>query len=180
MVYRLLSRPTCQVGYFGSIQIAICYYKADTLGCSFVDEGCYPTYDANDDGGVLQGQVGNANNEALQEQVDNADSDDAIIFPSGPAEVHHVIFSQSLEVMAKMLRKDIYSLRHPGLSIDQAKKPDPDPLAAMRYSCVYWVDHLLGGSNCSEYESNFRGSGIVHRLCKSPLLARGSKPPKKC
>jgi hypothetical protein len=37
----------------------------------------------------------------------------------------------------------VYSLRAPGLSINQVEPPDPDPLAAARYSCLYWGDHLI-------------------------------------
>ncbi|KAG9230029.1 hypothetical protein BJ875DRAFT_537382 [Amylocarpus encephaloides] len=37
----------------------------------------------------------------------------------------------------------IFSLKAPGISIDQVEPPNPDPLAAVRYSCLYWVDHLL-------------------------------------
>jgi hypothetical protein len=44
--------------------------------------------------------------------------------------------------MDKALQRDIYSLQHPGYSIEKAKHPNPDPLAPIRYACVYWVDHL--------------------------------------
>lgn len=44
--------------------------------------------------------------------------------------------------MQKTLRRDIYSLGAPGFSIDKVTPPSPDPLAAVRYSCVYWVNHL--------------------------------------
>jgi hypothetical protein len=64
------------------------------------------------------------------------------IFPSGAADVHHSIFSRSLLVLSKDLRRDIYGLVDPGFPIDKIPQPDPDPLAAARYSCVYWVDHL--------------------------------------
>ncbi|KAK0650005.1 WD40-repeat-containing domain protein [Cercophora newfieldiana] len=64
------------------------------------------------------------------------------IFPSGIQDLHHAIFSRSLRVMNNTLRRDIYSLDAPGSSIDNAKPPDPDPLASARYACVYWVDHL--------------------------------------
>jgi NACHT domain len=64
------------------------------------------------------------------------------IFPSGKDDAHHVIFSRSLQVMSRTLRRDIYSLRVPGYPIEQVKQLEPDPLAASRYSCVYWVDHL--------------------------------------
>ena len=64
------------------------------------------------------------------------------IFPSGINTVHYSIFSRSLHAMPNKLCRDIYGLHSPGCSIDQAKQPEPDPLAAVRYSCVYWVDHL--------------------------------------
>ncbi|KAH6724958.1 hypothetical protein BKA61DRAFT_537037 [Leptodontidium sp. MPI-SDFR-AT-0119] len=46
--------------------------------------------------------------------------------------VHNSIFSRSLQLMSMTLRRDIYNLRAPGISIDQVKPPDPDPLAAIR------------------------------------------------
>ena len=65
------------------------------------------------------------------------------IFPSGIKIVHYSIFSRSLQAMPnKLCRRDIYGLQSPGFSIDLVKRPEPDPLAAVRYSCVYWVDHL--------------------------------------
>lgn len=45
--------------------------------------------------------------------------------------------------MNKALRRDIYNLAHPGYPIDRVEQPDPDPLASIRYACLYWVDHLL-------------------------------------
>ncbi|KAL6716961.1 hypothetical protein ACLMJK_004874 [Lecanora helva] len=67
---------------------------------------------------------------------------DSNIYPSGVAKLHYTIFSKSLEVMSRILHRDIYSLHAPGFSIDQVQRPDPDPLATIRYSCVYWVEHL--------------------------------------
>jgi hypothetical protein len=64
------------------------------------------------------------------------------IFPRGVGDVHHSIFLKSLEILSRTLRRDIYGLHALGSSIEQAKPPNPDPLAASRYSCVYWVDHL--------------------------------------
>lgn len=65
------------------------------------------------------------------------------IFSSGMAELHYTVFSKSLEVMSLTLQRDMYSLRAPGFPIDRVQQPDPDPLAAVRYSCVYWVEHLM-------------------------------------
>ena len=64
------------------------------------------------------------------------------IFPFGRGEAHYMIFSRSLQVMSRTLRRDIYSLRALGYPIERVKQPDPDPLAAIRYSCIHWVNHL--------------------------------------
>ncbi|KAJ9413287.1 transcriptional activator of glycolytic enzymes-domain-containing protein [Fusarium oxysporum] len=64
------------------------------------------------------------------------------IVPSGTTDQHHTIFSRSLLVMSRSLRRDMYNLNHPGISIDDVRQPDPNPLASARYSCFYWVDHL--------------------------------------
>jgi hypothetical protein len=59
------------------------------------------------------------------------------IFPSGYAEGHHTIVSRSLKSITQNLRSDIYNLLHPGCSIDKVEHPDLDPLAPIRYACVY-------------------------------------------
>jgi hypothetical protein len=64
------------------------------------------------------------------------------IFPSGREEAHYVIFSRSLQVMSRTLRRDIYGLCALGYPVERVELPDPDPLAALRYSCIHWVDHL--------------------------------------
>ncbi|KAF6525555.1 hypothetical protein HZS61_011350 [Fusarium oxysporum f. sp. conglutinans] len=64
------------------------------------------------------------------------------ILPSGAAHQHHAIFARSLEALSETLKRDVYELGVPGLPIDQVSPPNPDPLASIRYSCVFWVDHL--------------------------------------
>ena len=64
------------------------------------------------------------------------------IFPSGKEETHHEIFSRSLRVMSRTLRRDIYRLGALGCPIERVEQPHPDPLVALRYSSIYWVDHL--------------------------------------
>jgi hypothetical protein len=66
------------------------------------------------------------------------------VFPFGKADIIYTIFSRSLEIMSKTLRRDIYGLHAPGLLIKMVEPLVPDPLAAAQYSCLYWVDHLLG------------------------------------
>jgi hypothetical protein len=59
------------------------------------------------------------------------------IYPFGIKAIHYTIFSQSLQVMSKILRHDVCSLGTPGFLIDQVKQPNPDPLATVWYSCLY-------------------------------------------
>jgi hypothetical protein len=66
----------------------------------------------------------------------------AEIFPAGRTEEQQRIVSRSIEAMDNALQRDVYGLWHPGCSINEVKHPDPDPLAPIRYACVYWVDHL--------------------------------------
>ncbi|KAJ8068547.1 hypothetical protein OCU04_004097 [Sclerotinia nivalis] len=92
------------------------------------------------------------------------------VFPSGKEKVNYTIFSRSIQVMSSVLQRDIYSLRAPGISIDQIKQPDPDPLAAARYSYLYWVDHLLDSNTGGNSNDDLKDSGSVHKfLCQSFL-----------
>ncbi|KAF2749610.1 HET-domain-containing protein, partial [Sporormia fimetaria CBS 119925] len=64
------------------------------------------------------------------------------VFPDGVEAAHRAAFSRSLETLSKTLHRDMYQLRAPGIHIDNVKPPTLDPLAASRYACVYWIDHL--------------------------------------
>lgn len=80
----------------------------------------------------------------------------ATIFPSGPTAIHHDILSRSLDVIFKTLKRDIYDLADPGISIEHVKPLDPDPLAGAHYSCIYWIEHLknaqLSGRECNSLQ----------------------------
>ncbi|KAL2885880.1 Vegetative incompatibility protein HET-E-1 [Ceratocystis lukuohia] len=56
---------------------------------------------------------------------------------------HHIIFMRSLDVLYTTLSRDIYGLLASGSLISEVTTtPNPDPLAPIRYSCIFWVDHL--------------------------------------
>lgn len=57
-------------------------------------------------------------------------------------DIHTRLVKESLKAMSSKLRRDIYKLGVPGASIGHDKRPSPNPLVAIQYSCVYWVDHL--------------------------------------
>ncbi|CZR46055.1 uncharacterized protein FPRO_11502 [Fusarium proliferatum ET1] len=64
------------------------------------------------------------------------------ISPSGLSYQHELIFERSLQTLSETLRRDICRLGHPGFAIDDISPDDLGPLYPIRYSCVYWVDHL--------------------------------------
>jgi hypothetical protein len=60
----------------------------------------------------------------------------------GAAQGHAGIAKRSIDAMSKQLKKNIYGLRHYGFELKDIIPPDPDPLAPVRYSCVFWLVHL--------------------------------------
>ena len=80
----------------------------------------------------------------------------AEIFSDGRIEEQQRIVLGLIEAMDKALQRDVYSLRHPGCSIDEVEYPDPDPLAPIRYACIYWVDHLC------EIKSSYNEVGLYN------------------
>lgn len=66
----------------------------------------------------------------------------AAVFQDGIEEAHYQLFSRSLYAIATGSHRDIYDIRDLGRSIIEIQAPSPDPLVALRYSIVYWVDHL--------------------------------------
>ncbi|KAJ5917571.1 hypothetical protein N7466_011125 [Penicillium verhagenii] len=65
-----------------------------------------------------------------------------VVFPGDIKAEHRTIFSRSLQAMSKTLQRDIFELNFPGFPIEKVIPPSPNPLAAAKYACVYWVDHL--------------------------------------
>jgi hypothetical protein len=91
------------------------------------------------------------------------------IFPSSKAEVNYTMFSRSREVMSRTLRRDIYRLHAPGFPINKVEPPVPDPLAAVQYSCVHWVDHLL---DCDREDTtnDLKDSGSVYQFLRTSYI----------
>ncbi|KAJ5113299.1 hypothetical protein N7456_001833 [Penicillium angulare] len=65
------------------------------------------------------------------------------VFQAGIKIQHNLIFSKSLENMSKILRRNMYDLSE--IVVEYVNTPSRDPLAPVRYSCLYWVDHLIAG-----------------------------------
>ncbi|KAF2187665.1 WD40 repeat-like protein [Zopfia rhizophila CBS 207.26] len=94
------------------------------------------------------------------------------IFPYGIKDVHHSIFSKSLQVMSRTLRRDMFSLRTLGYPIGRVKQPDPDPLAVSRYSCIYWVDHLCdwNPNSSADHRVDLQDGGAVDVFIREKYL----------
>ncbi|KAL2888317.1 Vegetative incompatibility protein HET-E-1 [Ceratocystis lukuohia] len=65
------------------------------------------------------------------------------ILPRGIAYQHQTVFKRSLDLLCTTLERDIYNLQAPGYLANQVSAPDPDPLATIQYSCIFWIDHFL-------------------------------------
>lgn len=63
------------------------------------------------------------------------------IHSTDAAQRHSIMFERSVAAISK-LSKNIYGLADFGSRPEDAQPPDPNPLASMRYSCLYWANHL--------------------------------------
>jgi hypothetical protein len=91
------------------------------------------------------------------------------IFPNGIERVHNEILQNSITVMSKMLKRDIYDLCYPGITIDQIEQPNPDPLRYIRYSSIYWIDHLRDG-NPEQNGKHIQNNRVIYKFLKEHLL----------
>jgi hypothetical protein len=85
-------------------------------------------------------------------------------------DVHNSIFSRSLQAMSLTLKRDVYNLRAPGISMDKVQQPNPDPLVAIRYSCLYWADHLLDCQNREAIANDLKDGGSLHVFLRQYFL----------
>jgi hypothetical protein len=92
------------------------------------------------------------------------------IYPNAISLVHHDVCVRSLSLLMKTLRRDIYELEDPARSIDEVHPPhSSDPLAAVRYSCVYWVEHLQESMTVRDQKILHNG-GMVDKFLRGYYL----------
>jgi hypothetical protein len=94
------------------------------------------------------------------------------VFPFGREKTHYVVFSRSLQVMSSTLRRNMYSLRGLGYPTERVQQPDLDPLAASRYSCINWVDHLCdcNPNSSANHRVDLQDGGTVHEFIRKKYL----------
>jgi hypothetical protein len=72
--------------------------------------------------------------------------------------------------MFRTLRRDIFDIKLPGLSIKDVRQPNPNPLAAAEYACVYWVDHLQDSKPNKSYDLSLNDRGPVDEFLQQKYL----------
>jgi hypothetical protein len=94
------------------------------------------------------------------------------VFPDGTAATHRTVFSRSLAILSRTLHRDVYTLGALGTAIDDAQVPEHDPLAASRYSCVYWIDHLHDSKpeSWADGVSSLEVAGAVDKFLRKKYL----------
>ncbi|KAK4118127.1 hypothetical protein N657DRAFT_659742 [Parathielavia appendiculata] len=89
---------------------------------------------------------------------------------AGPAQGQCEIVRRSIDAMSSTLRRNMYSLEL-GFSPKDMAPPDPDPLAPIRYSCVFWPDHLCSlNSDNSRFLGELTDDGKVFGFLKEYFL----------
>ncbi|KAF5556865.1 heterokaryon incompatibility protein het-E-1 [Fusarium mexicanum] len=97
-----------------------------------------------------------------------------VLFKSGLAHHQYALFQRCIALL-QSLHPDIYGLVHPGISLKDALRncPDPDPLEKIKYSCVFWADHIQEAHKLSiqgKENSNIAGIETVHDFINEKFL----------
>lgn len=95
------------------------------------------------------------------------------LFPPGWEDAtHYNMFARSLQIMSQTLHRDMYDLKEPGYLAEQVRRPDPDPLAASRYACSYWIAHLDASHPLTspDHTASLQDEGAVHDFLKQKYL----------
>ncbi|KIL84644.1 nacht and wd domain protein [Fusarium avenaceum] len=82
------------------------------------------------------------------------------------ADRHSHVFSGSLRALTSSLSRDMYGLEAPDIHRDDIKTPEEDPLASLKYSCVYWIEHLSD----SDFADHLKDNGDAHRFFQEKFL----------
>ena len=88
--------------------------------------------------------------------------------PAGIEDMHHAMFSRSLQLLSQKLRDNIYGLSTLGI-VNRVTPPSPDPLVALGYSCIHWADHACEASSL-RHHNELSDDGPAFSFLKSRFL----------
>lgn len=90
--------------------------------------------------------------------------------PSGMAQGHVDIGMQLIKAMSAVLKQNMYGLNY-DTELNDMITPQPDPLASIRYSCIFWADHfVVGVSESFEGKRALTDDGEVVTFLRDRLL----------
>ncbi|CAF3489499.1 unnamed protein product [Fusarium graminearum] len=97
-----------------------------------------------------------------------------LLFQYGLAQHHYALFQRSLDVL-DVLKKDMFDLEYPGVTLDEAirNRPKPDPLDGLLYALVFWADHMGEAyrlSNDDDAESQVPFAKTVYNVLSKKFL----------
>ncbi|KAJ5249441.1 hypothetical protein N7524_011757 [Penicillium chrysogenum] len=92
------------------------------------------------------------------------------LFPRNKEAEHLAIFSRSLKAMFKTLRQDIFDIELVENSTKEFTVTSPNPLAATKYACEYWVDHLEEGWCSDDKDHSLDDGGCVDNFLRQKYL----------
>ncbi|KAF3076958.1 hypothetical protein CFAM422_000570 [Trichoderma lentiforme] len=90
--------------------------------------------------------------------------------PAEMSQGHEDIAMYSIRAMSSGLRQNMYNLDY-GFKPDDMRPPQPDPLAPIQYSCVFWADHLAAAIGESfDHERVLADDGEVLKFMREKFL----------
>jgi Cdc6-like AAA superfamily ATPase len=90
--------------------------------------------------------------------------------PTGMSQGHEDLAMRSIQAMSSDLRQNMYNLDY-GFKPNNIGPPNPDPLASIRYSCVFWTDHLnVMTLKSLEHKGAFADDGAVLTFLRKKFL----------
>ena len=93
----------------------------------------------------------------------------AKIQADGLSRGHGDMARRSINALSAGLKRNMYNLGF-GFGSNDAP-PDPDPLASLRYSCIFWADHLCSPTRQSlDIQHDLTDTGLVSRFFKERFL----------
>lgn len=94
------------------------------------------------------------------------------ILPAGMAGKHKSILEKSLAIIDKELRRDILSLGKIDGSVSPVYEENMalGPLATIRYSCIYWIDHLQACVQGVTTNGYFQNGGLVDQFLSRKFI----------
>lgn len=82
---------------------------------------------------------------------------------------HYAMFEKSLQGLSDTLVRDVCQLGAPGYLTDDVSPSQLQPLSSIRYSCLYWIDHL-SDADPTEMHRALQDSGTVMKFIESKFL----------